>query len=297
MTDTKRKPSPAKRPSPKKRQSGRGGLFVGMALIAVVAIVVVFVLVSRSNSSNSTASNSGSSQLAPPSLVAAVTGIPSSTLTSIGYNSKLVPPPSVIKSQPALVQGGKPEILYMGAEYCPYCAAMRWPMVVALSRFGTFSKLGLTHSSTSDVYPGTNTFTFYGSTYSSKYISFSSVEETTNTLVNGNYPTLQIPTKAQQNLINKFDIPPYSSTAQGIPFIDFSNHYVISGASYNPQILSGLTWDAIAGSLSNPATLPAQGIGETANMITGTICKLTNNQPGSVCSTPLMTKIEKTIGG
>src|SRR5215471_17073708 len=36
-----------------------------------------------------------------------------------------------------LTSGGKPEMLYIGAEYCPYCAAMRWSMAVALSRFGT----------------------------------------------------------------------------------------------------------------------------------------------------------------
>ncbi len=33
--------------------------------------------------------------------------------------------------QPALTSGGKPQIVYMGAEYCPYCAAERWAMVVA----------------------------------------------------------------------------------------------------------------------------------------------------------------------
>ena len=35
-----------------------------------------------------------------------------------------------------------PEILYMGAEYCPYCAAQRWSTIIALSRFGKFSGLG-----------------------------------------------------------------------------------------------------------------------------------------------------------
>ena len=34
----------------------------------------------------------------------------------------------------------------MGAEYCPYCAAQRWAMIVALSRFGTFSGLTTVHS-------------------------------------------------------------------------------------------------------------------------------------------------------
>ena len=36
---------------------------------------------------------------------------------------------------------GKPEVLFVGAEYCPFCAAERWPLIVALSRFGHFGAL------------------------------------------------------------------------------------------------------------------------------------------------------------
>src|SRR6266852_5220447 len=45
---------------------------------------------------------------------------------------------------------GKPEIFYFGAEFCPYCAAQRWSLVIALSHFGTFSKLPETYSSNLD---------------------------------------------------------------------------------------------------------------------------------------------------
>ena len=84
---------------------------------------------------------------------------------------------------------GKPELLYIGAEYCPFCAAQRWAMVAALSRFGTFSNLSLTHSASADVYPDTPTFSFYQSTYSSKYLTFTSVETNTNE-PSGNMRTL-----------------------------------------------------------------------------------------------------------
>jgi hypothetical protein len=94
-----------------------------------------------------------------------------------------------------------------GANYRPFCAAQRWAMIIALSRFGTFSGLTASHSSTSDVYPDTATFTFYGSSYASKYISFEAVEETEN-FRQGNsssqsvpYVTLQTPTAAEQALI------------------------------------------------------------------------------------------------
>ena len=47
------------------------------------------------------------------------------------------------KQPPLTARTGKkkPELLYIGAEYCPYCAASRWPLIIALSRFGTFKGL------------------------------------------------------------------------------------------------------------------------------------------------------------
>src|SRR5438876_6623085 len=36
---------------------------------------------------------------------------------------------------------GKPVVLYVGAQYCPFCAAERWALVLALSRFGHWAGL------------------------------------------------------------------------------------------------------------------------------------------------------------
>src|SRR5258706_4760621 len=112
-----------------------------------------------------------------------------------------------------------PEVFYMGAEYCPYCAAERWPMIIALSRFGTFSNLKTTSSSSSDVYPNTPTFTFHGATYTSQYVDFVSVETTDR-----NQNTLETPTAAQQALVNQYD------TGGSIPLVDFCNPYSFYGA-------------------------------------------------------------------
>ncbi len=81
----------------------------------------------------------------------------------------------------ALTSNGKPEMLYIGAEFCPYCAAMRWSMAVALSRFGTLWPLRGIHSSPTDVFPNTATLTFYKSSYASKYLIFTPVENETVT--------------------------------------------------------------------------------------------------------------------
>jgi hypothetical protein len=181
-------------------------------------------------------------------------------------------------------------MLYIGAEFCPYCATERWAMAVTMSRFGTFTGLHGIHSSSTDYYPNTPTLTFYKSTYTSKYIVFTPVETETVSKT-----TLQTPTTAQTALIDKYDAKPYvQGEAGAIPFVDFGNHFIISGASYDPQDLAGKTWSEVAAALNDPSTAIAKGADGTANQMTAAICKLTNNQPGSAC-TPVVQALEKSI--
>jgi hypothetical protein len=174
-------------------------------------------------------------------------------------------------------------MLYIGAEFCPYCAAERWAMAVALSRFGTFSPLHGIHSSTTDTDPNTPTLTFYKSTYTSNYLTFTPVENETvgKTL-------LQQTTTAQQSLWQKYDSGP---NGLGYPFIDLGNQYVITGPTFDPGVLAGLTWDQVAADLhNNPSSSVAQSADGAANLITAAICKMTNGQPGSVCSSSAVVK-------
>ena len=86
----------------------------------------------------------------------------------------------------------------------------RWALVLALSRFGSFSDLGLTTSSSTDVYPNTPTFSFHGSTYSSQYLAFDGVETTSNVPNADGYAALDTPTAEEQALQGKYDAPPTS---------------------------------------------------------------------------------------
>ena len=165
-------------------------------------------------------------------------------------------------------------------------------MIVALSRFGTFSGLATVHSGIkngageAEPYPSTPTWTFVNANYTSKYLTFTPVEMQTNIPdpSNGSYTNLQTPTAAQDALINKYDVAPYTSETGAIPFIDFGNKYLIIGASYNPGVLSGLSWSTIATDLHNPSSPVAQAVNGTANYITAAICKMTGNQPASACT-------------
>jgi hypothetical protein len=128
-------------------------------------------------------------------------------LNEVGVGTASAKPTTI--TAPALTTGGKPEVLYIGAEYCPYCAAERWAVVVALSRFGAFSGLGETASSPSDVFPNTSTLTFHGASYASNYLTFTGKEIQGNQVVNGKYAPLDTLSSAQQALFDKYDAPPY----------------------------------------------------------------------------------------
>jgi Domain of unknown function (DUF929) len=285
----------AQRAAARRAEQRRRILIAGGSILVVVAVVLAFVLVKANSkpSSGTTASN-GPTGAALASVVGKVTSVPAATLDKVGSGSGSVNAKPIKISGAALTSKGKPEMMYIGAEYCPYCAAERWAMIVALSRFGTFSGLSTVHSASVDgagnkePFPNTPTFTFHGSKYTSQYLTFTPVEGQTNIpdKASGFYTTLDKPTSAQQALLNKYDAPPVvPSGSQGaIPFIDFGNQYVISGASYSPQVLAGLTWDKIASDLSNPNSAVAKAIGGTANYMTAAICKMTGNQPASACT-------------
>ena len=253
---------------------------------AILILILIFVFVANRPTGGGT-----SSQAAPASVVNPVTNVSPQVINTVGTGGVQNPfhavPPSA--GGGALVSNGKPVVLYMGAEYCPYCAAERWSTIVALSRFGTFSNLHLTTSSSTDIYPDTPTFTFYGSTYTSTYLEFQSVEETTR----DQNTTLQTPTAEQNKLLQTYDTQQYvGNLANGIPFINFGNQYVVVSSGYSPQLLGGQTQQDIAGKLSNASDPVTQAIVGNANWLTAAICKLTNNQPGSVCTTGPIPGIE-----
>jgi thiol-disulfide isomerase/thioredoxin len=254
------------------------------AVVVVVAVVVVFVVIKATSggSSGNTASGGVNGTLLPASVQKNITTVPDSALQSVGTGSVLPynPKPITTIKGTSLTAGGKPEMLYIGAEFCPYCAAMRWSMAVALSKFGTLSPLHGIHSSSTDTDPSTPTLTFYKTTYTSKYLTFTPVENETVT-----HAALQTTTTAQQSLWTKY----YPGGQLGYPFIDFGNKYMISAPSFDPAILAGLSWSQVAQQMRDPSTNVAKGVLGAANYITAAICKITNNAPASVCSAPAVT--------
>jgi hypothetical protein len=261
-------------------------LIAGGAIVAVVVVVVVVVVFGVNHTSGGGKVATAPTGSALTQTINQLTSVPVSASDSVGAGAVSSPPTSITGTP--LTSGGKPEILYMGAEYCPYCAAERWGIIVALSRFGTFTGLQTTHSAAADgsgnaePYPNTPTWTFAHATFTSKYLDFTPVEMFTNIpdKATGSYTTLQTPTAAQQALIDKYD----AADQGAIPFVDFGNKFLSVGASYDPGVLSGLTWAKIASDLHDPGSSVAKSVLGTANYITAAACGLTKDQPASVCT-------------
>ncbi len=265
-----------------RRDSHRGlWLSIGGTVVAVVGIIVLFIVLGHNSS---TSSGSYPLTAADPSVIQEVTSVSSSTLASVGTGQTQTKPTKLNGASSLTGPTGKPEVLYYGAEYCPYCAAERWSMIVALSRFGSFSNLSQTTSSSTDIYPSTHTFSFYHSTYTSQYLDFVPLEVQSYQGV-----SLETPTAAEQQLINQYN--PNGS----FPFIDIANQYTITGASYDPQVLSNLDWQQIAAALTNAQSPIAQSILGTANYLTAAICTATSQQPASVCQAAPIPQVQQAL--
>jgi thiol-disulfide isomerase/thioredoxin len=255
----------------------------GIAVAVVIVVAGILVGVKLTVGSKSAAPATTASQ----SLVQQVTGVPAATLDTVG-KGKIATLPKATSGVPVLTANGKPVVFYMGGEFCPFCAAERWSMIVALSRFGTFSNLSAINSSEDNI----PTFTFHGSSYTSKYLDFQPVE-----VEDGNGKPLETLTAAQQQIVNKYDPPAAGTSGNPFPFVTIGNQSIVSGASYDPTILQGMTQDQIAANLTNPKNPVTQAILGTANVLTADICKVTKNQPSNVCSSPAVTGINGTNGG
>jgi hypothetical protein len=290
----------AQQASARRTDQRRKIMIAGGSVAIVVALVIVLVIVKLAGGSGSQAGASGAKASVAASISHKIATVPAAALDKVGaglaYPARgSVYPHAVetIKTRgPLLTGNGKPEIVYVGGEYCPFCAAERWALSVALSRFGTLHGLRLIHSSSNDVDPSTATLSFYKATYQSNYVTFAPTEAQ-----DVNRAPLQPPTALDKSLMTKFDAPPYvpKGYSGSFPFVDFGNKYVIDGASYDPAVLANLTWQQIAADLAKPSTTVAQAIDGAANHITAAICKMTNNQPGAVCTSTGVTSASRSI--
>ena len=251
----------------RKRAEARRRILVAIA--SVTAVLAVVVALAAVKLSSAPARLVASESQAPSIVIRQVTAVPAAVLTRVRPGQAVTALQTVKTSGPPLTIGGKPAIVFVSEESCPFCAAERWSLAVALSHFGTWSHLGTTTSSATDVYPDTATLSFRTAHYQSTKLTLRTTELTDN----AGRP-LQAQTPLDTRLIDAFDVPPYVNSADqsgAVPFLDIANRYILAGAQYDPQVLAGLSTAQIASQLSNPSSPVAQAIDGSAQVIVAAI--------------------------
>ena len=246
-------------------------LLAGGSVAVVVLLVVAFVVVKLNQSPAAPQAAQTDARVA-----AEVASVPASTLNAVGTGTSTGLKP--LSGAAELTADGKPEVLYIGGEFCPWCAAERWALATALGRFGTLSGVSFIHSSPTD--GDIPTLTFYKSSYTSKYLTFTPVEwygEADDASTPFGHVYLQQPTAQEAALFARY-------SAGSIPFLDIANRYLLPQTQYSPEDLSGLTWAQIATDMQNPSSNVAKDIDGAANRLTAAMCTLTHGQPGGVCT-------------
>jgi hypothetical protein len=256
----------AERAARKRAEARRRILLSVGAVAAVVAIVVALVAVKLASPR---AALHASESAAPAAVVRQVTNVPAAVLSESGPARVITPLQQVRTAGPPLTVGGKPAIIFVSEESCPFCAAERWAVTVALSHFGTWTQLGVTSSAADDVYPNTATLSFRSAAYHSTQLTLLTTELTDN----AGHP-LQPQTPLDTELIAHFDVPPYVNSADqsgAVPFLDIANQYILAGAQYDPQVLAGLSARQIASQLRDPSSPVAQAVDGSAQVIVAAI--------------------------
>ena len=264
----------------KRRQRNRRIL-----IIAAVAVVVVIFGVSAYYLSLPTALDAFDNKPATSSQIAALNGAASPPFVNGGSALE-----SGIKnlSGPLLTSNGKPVILYVGEDGCPYCAVMRWSLVLSLMRFGTFTNLQLMTSS----YDATDfpTFTFHGSTYQSSYLVLAGYE----TLDRGTGTVDTLPGNYAQ-LFSQY------SAGNAVPFTYFAGKFYAQGAllpssipgysgyiGYLSALFGSKDWDQVISDINSARSGGNDPLGTLilsgANVITAKICQVTGGAPANVCT-------------
>ncbi len=287
--------------------------WLSAALVVVVVLVFVLVKVTGGNNNSNNSTNATASgqhpAAAPASLVNQLASTPLSVQSAAGIGTQATSPFETIKNYTALTSssgssggsssggassgGTVPRVVFVGAEFCPYCAVERYAVILALSRLGTFNNLKVVDSGSSD--GDIPTWSFLGSTYRSKYVSFTPYEtedRDRNPLVN--------PPASIENLWTKQDTT--LSGQIGWPYMNFGGKYALtnfpSGMEQTISVLdpgtsgsgAGLTRPQIVAAVHDPSSSYGSVIDSTAilaqaNYIDAAVCSIDGGKPASLCQT------------
>ena len=165
-------------------------------------------------------------------------------------------------SKDTIRRSGKLFVFFMGAEYCPYCAAERWAIVRSLQKFGQWDGLKQTISAARDE-PFLNlpTYDFTQATYTSPHIEFLSRE-----IKDRDFRPLQKLLKSEEKLVQKFN------PEKEIPFLLVGGRFTQIGSGFTPKIFIGHTFRQTETELKKIESEIRKTIDDEANIISALLC-------------------------
>jgi hypothetical protein len=234
----------------------------------------------------------------PASVLHELVSTPLSVQNAAGLGAQTSSPFTAVTGRPPLIAtvngpaGGQrvPEVVYVGADYCPYCAIERYALVLALSRIGTFHGLTTTVSGAND--GSIPAFSFHGASYASAFAAFRGYEAEDR-----NGAPLDTPPPAVKSLWTAQSQA--LSGSIGFPFLNFGGKFALSGEPAGLQRTAstligsngrgaGLSMSQLVEGIHHPGStfgsiFGASAILSEANYIDGAVCVLDGGKPATVC--------------
>ncbi|MFV0461499.1 MAG: DUF929 family protein [Actinomycetales bacterium] len=254
-------------------------IITAAALVCIVLVVAVAVAIASQPDDPGEAGTSDGGT----AFIDTATSVPVAVLDAAGApESQGLRAMQAIPDGEPLVTDGKPTVIYVGAEFCPYCASERWALISALSRFGTWSGLEPARSGATD--GDIPTVSFTNAEFDSDQVVFRGFETADR---DGN--PLSAPPEDVSQLMATHN-PGQNGQGSPIPWTYFGVMQIIGSPVPLEPFLDGsttatsLTHQEVADAMATGSGELGTSINAETNALTAQICELTDNQPVDVCS-------------
>ena len=188
-----------------------------------------------------------------------------------------------VTDQPLKRAGGKSLVYFMGAGFCPFCAAERWAIVKALERFGKWEGLVEDKSAGHDEkYLNVPTFSLARTKYSSNNIEFAGKET-----ADRNFEPLQ------ELDDSDFEVLDMYNPDQMIPFLLVDGQYMQVGAGFSPELIQNMSHEQVLTELEKPDSAIGKAIRAEIDNIIALVCKSIGGKSEACGSESIKTLVGK----
>lgn len=168
-----------------------------------------------------------------------------------------------VTDRPLKRESGKSLVYFMGAGFCPYCAAERWAIIKALERFGQWEGVTEDRSAGHDEkYLNVPTFNLARAKYSSEHVEFLGKET-----ADRNFEPLQ------ELEDSDFEILDMYNPDQMIPFLLVDGQYMQVGAGFSPELIQNMSHEEVQSELGKKESSLGKAIRGEIDNICALICK------------------------